>query len=40
MIDRGILIRRFSYAAYFLTAFLIFLLLLFPFDRIRTTLES
>lgn len=40
MIDRGILIRRLSYAAYFLAAFLVFLLLLFPFDRVKTKIET
>src|SRR5574341_337876 len=40
MIDRGILIRRLSYAAYFLAVFLVFLLLLFPFDRVKTKIET
>jgi len=40
MVDRKILIRRLSFAAYFAAAFLFFLLLLFPFDRIKTKLAS
>jgi type II secretion system protein N len=40
MIDRKILIRRLSFTAYFIAAFLIFLLVLFPFDRIKSKLES
>ncbi len=40
MIDRKLLIRRLSFAAYFAAAFLVFLLLLFPFDRIKAKLES
>ncbi len=40
MIDKKLLIRRLSYAAYFTVAFLVFLLLLFPFDRIKAKLES
>jgi len=40
MIDRKILIRRISLSAYFIAAFLVFLLLLFPFDRVRSKLES
>jgi type II secretion system protein N len=40
MIDKKLLIRRLSYAAYFFAVFLIFLLLLFPFDRVKTMLES
>ncbi len=40
MIDRKILIRRLSFAAYFAAAFFIFLLFLFPFDRIKSRLES
>ncbi len=40
MIDRQLLIRRLSFAAYFTAAFLVFLLLLFPFDRIKARLES
>jgi len=40
MIDRPTLIRRLSYALYFVIAFLTFLVVLFPFDRIKTRLES
>lgn len=40
MIDRKLLIRRLSFAAYFTAVFLVFLLLLFPYDRIKTKLES
>lgn len=40
MIDRKILIRRISFAAYFVAAFVIFLLLLFPYDRIKSRIES
>ena len=40
MIDRKLLIRRMSYAAYFAGAFLVFLLLLFPFDRLKAKLVS
>ncbi len=40
MIDKKLLIRRLSFAAYFAVAFLVFLLLLFPFDRIKSKLES
>jgi type II secretion system protein N len=40
MIDRKTLLRRLALAAYFLAAFLVFLLLLFPFDRVKTRLES
>ena len=40
MIDKKLLIRRLSFAAYFAAAFLVFLLLLFPFDRIKAKLES
>jgi type II secretion system protein N len=40
MIDKKLLIRRLSFAAYFTAAFLVFLLLLFPFDRIKAKLES
>jgi type II secretion system protein N len=40
MIDRQVLIRRILLLSYFVAAFLVFLLLLFPFDRIRTKLES
>ncbi len=40
MIDKKILIRRLSMAAYFVVAFLVFLLLLFPFDRVKAKLVS
>jgi type II secretion system protein N len=40
MIDKKLLIRRASFVAYFIAAFLIFLILLFPVDRIKTKLES
>lgn len=40
MIDKKLLIRRASLVAYFAAAFLVFLLLLFPFDRVKATLES
>lgn len=40
MIDRRLLLRRLSYGAYFATAFLLFLLLLFPFDRVKAKIES
>jgi type II secretion system protein N len=40
MIDKKLLIRRLSFAAYFGAAFLVFLLLLFPFDRVKTKMES
>ena len=40
MIDKKILIRRLSFTAYFAAAFLIFLYLLFPYDRAALKLES
>jgi type II secretion system protein N len=40
MVDKKILIRRLSFAAYFIAVFLLFLLLLFPYDRVRSKLES
>lgn len=40
MIDKKNLIRWLSLAAYFVAAFLLFLLLLFPFDRVKTRLAS
>lgn len=40
MPDKKTLIRWLSLSAYFIAVFLVFLLLLFPFDRVRTTLES
>ena len=40
MIDKKKLVRLLSYAAYFAAVFLFFLFLLFPFDRVKTKLES
>ena len=40
MVDKKTLIRRLSFAAYFAAAFFIFLLLLFPYDRIKSRIES
>jgi type II secretion system protein N len=40
MIDRTLLIRRALFVAYFAAAFLVFLVLLFPFDLIKAKLES
>lgn len=40
MPDKKTLIRWISFTAYFVAAFLVFLFLLFPFDRARTTLEA
>jgi len=40
MIDRTTLIRRLSFALYFVIAFVTFLVALFPFDRIKARLES
>jgi type II secretion system protein N len=40
MIDRKKLIRRASFVAYFAAMFLVFLLLLFPIDRVKAKLES
>jgi type II secretion system protein N len=40
MIDKKLLIRRISFVAYFVVAFLFFLLLLFPADRVKAKLES
>jgi len=40
MIDRTILIRRFSFALYFVIAFMTFLVFLFPFERIKDRLET
>lgn len=40
MADKKLLIRRLLFVAYFIAAFLVFLLLLFPFDRVKTKLES
>lgn len=38
--DKQTLIRRLSYSAYFFAAFLVFLLFLFPYDRVRSRMES
>ncbi len=40
MPDKKSLIRWLSFTAYFVAVFLVFLLFLFPFDRVRTRLES
>jgi type II secretion system protein N len=40
MPDKKSLIRWLSFTVYFVAVFLVFLLLLFPFDRVRTRLES
>lgn len=40
MLDRKLIIRGLSFAAYFIAVFLIFLLLLFPYDRIKARIES
>ncbi|MDA8098071.1 MAG: type II secretion system protein GspN [Nitrospiraceae bacterium] len=40
MIERKKLIRWISLAAYFAAAFLVFLLVLFPFDRVKSRIES
>jgi type II secretion system protein N len=40
MIDNKLLIKRFSLAVYFLAAFLVFLLLLLPYDRIKARIEN
>jgi len=40
MVDKKTLIRRLSFTAYFIAAFLLFLILLFPFDRIKSKLEA
>ena len=40
MIDRTTLIRRSTFALYFVVAFVTFLVVLFPFDRIKARLES
>jgi len=39
MIDKKLLIRRASFAAYFIAIFLLFLFLLFPVNRVKTKLE-
>lgn len=40
MIDKKLLIRRLSLALYFLAAFAVFLVLLLPYDRIKTRIEN
>jgi type II secretion system protein N len=40
MSDKKSLIRWLSYTAYFIAVFFVFLLLLFPFDRVKAKLES
>ncbi len=40
MIDKKLLIRRLSFAAYFAAVFLFFLFLLFPFDLLKTRLQN
>ena len=40
MPDRATIIRRISFALYFVIAFVTFLVLLFPFDRIKSRIES
>jgi len=40
MPDKRTIIRRLLFAGYFVAAFFIFLLLLFPFDRIKSRIES
>jgi len=40
MPDRKILIKRLLFTAYFISVFFLFLLLLFPFDRVKGKLES
>ncbi|NTW58746.1 MAG: type II secretion system protein GspN [Nitrospirae bacterium] len=40
MIDRPTLIRRLSFSLYFVIAFMTFLVILFPFERVKTKLES
>jgi type II secretion system protein N len=40
MINKQLLIRRASFFVYFAVAFLVFLLLLFPFDLVKAKLES
>jgi type II secretion system protein N len=40
MVDKKTLFRRLSFAAYFVAVFLLFLLLLFPYERVRSKLES
>jgi len=38
--DRTTIVRRLSFALYFVIAFLAFLIMLFPFDRIKSRLEA
>ncbi len=40
MIEKKLLIRRLLITAYFIAVFLVFLLLLFPFDRLKSKIES
>ncbi len=40
MINKKAFIRRITLAAYFLAAFLVFLFFLFPFDRIKSRIET
>ena len=40
MPDKKTIIRWLLFTVYFVTVFMVFLLLLFPFDRVRTKLES
>jgi len=40
MIDKKLLVRRALFVVYFVVVFLIFLVLLFPFERIKERLES
>ena len=40
MPDKRTIIRRLLFAGYFVAAFLLFLLLLFPFDRVKSRIES
>ncbi len=40
MIEKAVLIKRLSLAAYFVAAFFLFLFLQFPFDRVKSKLES
>jgi type II secretion system protein N len=40
MVDRKLIIRWLSITAYFVAVFLVFLFLLFPFDRIKNRVES
>jgi type II secretion system protein N len=40
MIDKKLLLRRASFVAYFAAAFVVFLLVLFPVDRVKAKLEA